>query len=93
MVSQSSGDQEEYGVVEPTAEKLEAGAKNFGMLVDLKDSAGKELVNAVTDGPWMILDLAPGAYTVTAEVRGISQSGRIEVSGNSQKFGYMFRTQ
>ena len=59
--------------------------------VVIKDASGKEVVDAVSDGPWMILNLAPGSYSVHASVGDNAQGGRIEVSGGSQEFGYMFK--
>lgn len=61
--------------------------------VTVTDAAGKEIVNATSAGPWMILKLAPGSYDVSAEVAGQTQGGTIEVTEGNQEFAYMFRAQ
>jgi hypothetical protein len=72
---------------------VETGNFLSDVQVSIKDAAGKEIVNAVSKGPWMILNLAPGRYTVHASVGDQAQGGTIEVSGNSQQFAYMFKAQ
>jgi hypothetical protein len=61
--------------------------------VVVKDAGGKEVVNAKSTGPWMILKLEPGTYRVRATVGEQAQGGRIEVTGGNQEFAYMFKAQ
>ena len=62
--------------------------------VVVADEAGNELVNTVTDGPWLILDLPDGQYDVQASLGGGNvQSGTITVDSRSEQFGYMFPTE
>lgn len=61
--------------------------------VSVKDASGREIVNAVSTGPWMILNLAPGTYRVRARAGEQAQGGTIEVTGKNQEFGYMFKAQ
>jgi hypothetical protein len=59
--------------------------------VVVADDAGNELVNTVTDGPWLILDLPDGEYNVQASLgQDQVQGGKIMVDSRSEKFGYMF---
>jgi hypothetical protein len=59
--------------------------------VVVADADGKALVDTVTDGPWLILDLPDGQYSVQASLSEDQvQSGRITVDSRSEKFGYMF---
>ena len=59
--------------------------------VVVEDDSGNELVNTVTDGPWLILDLPDGEYNVQASLGADQvQSGKITVDSRSEKFGYMF---
>lgn len=59
--------------------------------VSVRDNSGRELVSTVTEGPWLILDLAPGTYTVQAtRGNGDAQGGMIEVTGDGEKFSFMF---
>lgn len=61
--------------------------------VRVADSAGNELVNTVTDGPWLILDLPDGEYNVFASLDdGSAQSGKIQVDSRAEAYGYMFPT-
>lgn len=72
---------------------VDAGNFLANVQVSVKDSGGREVVNALSKGPWMILNLAPGTYTVHASVGGQAQGGTIEVSGTRQEFAYMFKGQ
>jgi hypothetical protein len=57
----------------------------------VEDDSGNQLVNTVTDGPWLILDLPEGQYDVQASIgEDQVQSGMITVDSRSEKFGYMF---
>jgi hypothetical protein len=68
-------------------------AGNFlaNVSVSVKDSAGQELVNTVTTGPWLILNLPNGRYSVNATIpSGEAQGLSIEVDGSNKEFGFMF---
>lgn len=72
---------------------VETGNFLANVQVVVKDASGKELVNETSKGPWMILNLAPGRYSVRATLGAQAQGGTIEVSGDSQEFAYMFKAQ
>lgn len=68
-----------------------SGAYLSDVNVRIEDQAGNEVVNTVTDGPWLILDLPEGEYNVYASFEDTGeQSGQITVDSRSQQFGYMF---
>jgi hypothetical protein len=70
---------------------LKEGAYLSDVHVVVADEAGEELVNTVTDGPWLILDLPDGQYNVQASLGEDSvQSGKITVDSRTESFGYMF---
>lgn len=59
--------------------------------VVVKDQSGQELVNTVSKGPWLILDLPAGRYRVSASIdSGETQSVEIAVENRPQEFGFMF---
>lgn len=59
--------------------------------VTVTGSNGQQLVSTVTEGPWLILDLAPGSYRVQAtRGNGDTQGGTINVTGDGGKFAFMF---
>jgi hypothetical protein len=68
----------------------EQGLYIAGLHVTLKDNEGKVLVDTTGEGPWMILDLPDGTYTVLAEYQGFKQGGEIVVDEESEVFGYQF---
>lgn len=73
---------------------VEAGNFLSDVNVLVKDMDGKVLVDMVSKGPWLILDLPAGQYRVRAEVDGDAQGGMITVEeGISREFGYMFKNQ
>ena len=45
---------------------VRAGNYLSNVTVVVRNQAGEELVNTVTDGPWLILDLPNGSYQVIA---------------------------
>jgi hypothetical protein len=70
---------------------LGSGAYLSDVQVTVADAEGNELVNTVTDGPWLILDLPDGQYNVQARLDDEQvQSGMITVDSRAQKFGYVF---
>ncbi len=81
-----------------TGTKLEFVVSSGSFLSDINvsvtDSAGKEVVNAKTKGPWLVLDLDPGNYIVYAQRdNDDGQGGVITVAGKSEeseKFTFMF---
>lgn len=59
--------------------------------VEIRDASRKVVVDTVTKGPWLILDLPQGRYSVRATTKGgEAQGGYIDVTGGRQEFGYMF---
>jgi|TARA_Y100000294_G_scaffold132456_1_gene124960 hypothetical protein len=60
--------------------------------VTVSDSEGMTLVETTTTGPWLILNLSAGTYTVRAARRnGDVQSMEIQVSDAvNNEFGFMF---
>lgn len=60
--------------------------------VSVKDQSGREIVNTVSTGPWLILDLVDGSYSVVAQrSNGDIQSIRISVdSSGASEFGFVF---
>jgi hypothetical protein len=72
---------------------LKGGPYVSDVHVVVEDSSGNELVNTVTDGPWLILDLPDGEYQVHASLGDDNaQGGKIQVDSRSEAFGYMFPT-
>ncbi|HEY0963733.1 MAG TPA: carboxypeptidase-like regulatory domain-containing protein [Pseudomonadales bacterium] len=66
-----------------------SGAYLSDVNVRVEDDSGNEIVNTVTDGPWLILDLPDGQYNVHASFGGGAQSGQITVDGRAQQYGYL----
>ena len=45
---------------------------------------GEALASVNCSGPWVLFRLPPGAYSVTAEIGGMSRMGRVNVAGSGQ---------
>ena len=45
---------------------------------------GEAVISVRCSGPWVLFRLAPGAYSVNAEVEGVRKTGRVRVSGKGQ---------
>lgn len=60
------------------------GAYLADVPVTISDAKGHVVVDDVSQGPWMFVDLPPGAYSVKASYGGKADTRRITV-GKSQK--------
>lgn len=71
---------------------VKSGSFLADIKVSVKDQSGQELVNTVSPGPWLILNLPDGSYSVVAQrSNGDVQSLIISVVGNeAREFGFVF---
>ena len=70
---------------------ITAGNYLSNIAVTVTNSAGNEIINATTEGPWLILDLEPGRYQVIARrSNGQEQSLSIQVDSGNQEFAFHF---
>lgn len=59
--------------------------------VIIKNMTGRELVNTISKGPWLILDLPEGQYQIQASLHETNiQGGLISVDESNQEFAYKF---
>lgn len=49
--------------------------------VKIKDSKGKLMLDAFSDGPWLFVKTAPGTYRVSATYQGVEQTRTEKVGG------------
>lgn len=89
--------QEERATAPDTGQRLVFFAREGKFLAQIKvvvkTLEGREMVNAVAEGPWLILNLPGGRYSVSATIaNGETQSIMIDVDGSRQEFGFQFRT-
>jgi hypothetical protein len=54
-------------------------------LCTITDQSGRTVVDEVSQGPWMFVDLPPGSYTVKATLGDRTQSQNISVREGSQR--------
>jgi hypothetical protein len=47
--------------------------------VEISDSIGKKVLDAVADGPWFFTNLPPGKYTVTVTMMGKAQQNGVNI--------------
>jgi hypothetical protein len=63
-----------------------AGAYMGKVAVQVKDPSGNTVVDTVSDGPWLLADLAPGQYRITATATsGKKQGAAFAVEGGKTK--------
>jgi hypothetical protein len=82
------------GVGSDEREKLDAIGKNYSLklvfaikggdyLADVKveilDSSGKKVLDAVADGPWFFANIPPGKYTVTVTIMGKEKQNKADI--------------
>ncbi len=56
-----------------------SGAYLADVRVHVRDAAQHEVFDRALDGPWLFLDLPPGAYTIEAVLGGQTQRGRTTI--------------
>jgi len=61
-----------------------SGKYTADVKVAIANSRGKEVLNAVSDGPWFFCNLPPGRYTVTATMLGKEKRNRVSI-GKGQR--------
>jgi len=57
--------------------------------VTITDRRGSTVIDAVSDGPWMYVDLPSGNYTVKAQFDGRTETRNVTVSSGSQRTVYV----
>jgi hypothetical protein len=63
----------------------EAGVFLSDVNVSITNAFGEEVTKTVTEGPILLVDLAPGNYTVTATTEGLEQIAKITVNATGLK--------
>ena len=58
-----------------------SGAYVSDVKLSIMNMKGQGILEAVSDGPWFFVKLAPGRYKITAESEGQSQVQQAKVSG------------
>ncbi len=58
--------------------------------VVILDSIGKELVSAISEGPFFFAKLAPGKYSVSADYHGSKQVRPVDVEDNKTVSLYLY---
>lgn len=56
-----------------------SGAFLSAVAVEISDADGQALLSAVSDGPWMLVDLPAGRYRISATFREETQTQEVEV--------------
>ncbi len=69
----------------------DTGSYLSGVMVTIEDLNGQPLVNTLTKGPWLIVDLPEGDYQIRASLDDNAQGGVFSVTAQAgQEFAYMF---
>jgi hypothetical protein len=70
-----------------------SGAHLAGVRVRILDAAGKPVLDTEMDGPYLLVDLAPGRYRLQATHEGETQSRMLTVQpGKSQRLVLYFKS-
>jgi hypothetical protein len=57
--------------------------------VTITDRRGNTVIDAVSDGPWMYVDLPSGNYSVKAQYNGRTETRQVSVTSGSQRTVYV----
>jgi hypothetical protein len=66
----------------------ETGAYVAEISVSIKDAKGEEILQVVSDGPWLYAQLPAGTYTVTVAQAGRAISRQVKVTGEKSQTLY-----
>jgi hypothetical protein len=66
------------------------GAYLAGVDVAIKDSEGNRVLDTRLDGPWLLVDLDPGRYTVTADFGGQKETRQATVGQQGLHRSYFY---
>jgi hypothetical protein len=72
VVSESPGDHEIYGVIEPDREKIQPGMTGVGQLIEIRDASGSKLARLVVGKE----DKQPGAAAGGRKLRFVRKAGQ-----------------
>lgn len=67
-----------------------SGAWLAGVSTTIRDSNGNEVLQTTLEGPYLLVDLAPGRYTIETEVNGQRKSESVQIGrqGTRQVIAY-----
>ena len=64
----------------------------FGSQINIKNQQQKVIFDAQADGPYMLINLAPGVYQITASYQGVQQVRTLTVKADfSQKINIFWK--
>jgi hypothetical protein len=58
--------------------------------VMVRDAAGRELIDAVSEGPWFFAQLPPGRYEVSATFHGVTHERAVVLREGGQRQVYLY---
>ena len=64
----------------------------FGANIKVSNAKKQVVFNALADGPYMLINLEPGDYTIEASYQGVSQKRALSIKANtSQKISLFWK--
>ena len=86
------------GIGKDQSEAMKAAAKDYTLMltcairptgqymadvkVNITDKSGSSVLETVTDGPFLLVQLAPGQYRINAESNGVTMNKTVHISAN-----------
>ena len=55
----------------------------FGAMINILNDKNQTIFNAQADGPYMLVNLEAGAYTIQASFNGVQQTRSVAIKANS----------
>lgn len=75
----------DYALKLVTARRGERAAYVSGVDVTIRDGDDRVVLETTTKGPWLMVDLPPGRYTLAADHKGRTQTRKLDLSGHADK--------
>jgi hypothetical protein len=67
-----------------------SGAYLAGVRVRVTDESGRTVLDTMLDGPWLLVDLAPGRYRIDAVLGGTTQSRTVAIPAGGHREAYFY---
>lgn len=68
----------------------EGGMYLADVAVRIEDQQGNEVVNGISEGPFLLAELKPGRYTVDAKTQGVEKKRTVTVGNNLNTYHMQF---
>jgi len=67
-----------------------SGAYLSGVRLRIADASGRAVFDREIDGPWLLIDVAPGRYTLSARLQGVTVEQQVTLGATDRREIYFY---